>query len=80
MTEAKGMRATPMEAEVTSLDHGHRQVVVKGRVKALVFKVNVQWTFTLSDEEMILDAQIKLLASLQELMQINRGEKSQAKD
>jgi len=72
-TEAKGMLATPLEAEAIALDDNRRQIVVKGRVKALVFLVNVQWTFVLSANNTILDAHIKLLASLQELMQINQG-------
>jgi len=77
--EAKGMRATPLDAEATPLEQGQRQVVVQGKVKALVFIVNVRWTFTLNDDDSIADVHIKLLASLQELMQMNQGEKSQAK-
>lgn len=77
--EAKGMRATPLEAEVVVQENGQRRVTVKGRVKALVFVVNVQWTFVLSQSDTILDAHIKLLASLQELMHINQGQQSQAK-
>jgi hypothetical protein len=76
--EAKGMKATPLEAEVTSQEEGQRQVVVQGKVKALVFMVNVRWTFILNEDDAIMDAHIKLLASLQELMQMNQGEKSQA--
>lgn len=74
--EAQGMRATPLESDVTCLENRQRQIIVKGRVKALVFIVNVQWTFLLSDDDTILDAHIKLLASLQELMQINRGDQA----
>jgi hypothetical protein len=75
--EAKGMRATPLEVTTTALGKGHRQVVVQGKVKALVFMVNVRWTFVLNEDNLIVDAHIKLLASLQELMQINQGEKSE---
>lgn len=78
--EAKGMRATPLRADAVELEDGKRQVVVKGRVKALVFMVNVQWTFILSQENNILDAHIKLLASLQELMDINRSGQAKAGD
>jgi hypothetical protein len=71
VAEAGGMRATPLEAKNTALGGGQRQVVVTGRVKALVFTVNVQWTFILDSDDAILEARIKLLASLQDLMQFN---------
>ncbi len=71
-TEAKGMRAFPLDAEVAELEDDQRQIIVKGRVKAMGFMVNVQWTFILSQKDAILNAHIKLLASLQELMQINQ--------
>jgi hypothetical protein len=78
VNEAKGMRATPLEAKVTALEGGQRQIVVKGRVKAMVFMVNVRWTFILNPDDAILDAHIKLLASLQELMQINQDKQPDA--
>jgi hypothetical protein len=79
-TEAKGMKATPLEAETMDLEDGCCRIVVKGRVKALVFLVNLQWTFTLNSADKIQDAHIKLLASLQELMKINQGDKPQDYD
>ena len=74
MKEARGMRAIPLGTEVQALESGQRHIIITGRVKALVFIVNVQWTFIVNDDNTILDAHIKLLASLQELMQINRSE------
>ncbi|TVQ06995.1 MAG: DUF4440 domain-containing protein [Leptolyngbya sp. DLM2.Bin27] len=70
--EAVAMRATPMEVETTPTDAGAQQVVVKGRVKTRLFVVNVRWTFVLVDKA-LKSAEIKLLASLQELVQLDRG-------
>lgn len=78
--EAKGMRATPLETEIEPLDGGERQITVKGKVKALVFTVNVQWTFILSADNKILDAHIKLLASLQELLHLNPADQTETRN
>lgn len=64
--EAAGMEANPQSTEVTSTPEG-RQVVVKGSVKAVVFNVNVAWTFQLDSCDRIQQVRVKLLASLQEL-------------
>ncbi len=71
-TEAIAMQANPVEVETTPGDNGGHQVVVKGRVKTRLFTVNVRWTFGLTAAN-IQSAEIRLLASLQELVQINRG-------
>jgi ketosteroid isomerase-like protein len=71
--EAQGMRAIPLERQVELLDQGDHQVTVKGRVKTTLFTVNVQWLFLLDPTGAIQRAEIKLLASLQELLQFNRG-------
>jgi ketosteroid isomerase-like protein len=71
--EAAGMRATPKQFEENWLEDGTRQILVKGRVKAMVFTVNVGWTFLISNDGKILEATIKLLASMQDLMKINQG-------
>ena len=72
--EAKGMEAAPKSLEVTTTPEG-RMVVVKGSVKAIVFNVNVAWTFWLDSCDRIQQVQVKLLASLQELMQFQpKGE------
>lgn len=71
-TEAIAMRATPVEVEMTPNDDGTQQVVVKGRVKTQLFSVNVRWTFELAAAA-LRSAEIKLLASLQELVQLDRG-------
>ncbi|MFH7244658.1 MAG: nuclear transport factor 2 family protein [Spirulina sp.] len=70
--EAAGMRAIPKESHTQPIDSG-RQVTVKGRVKTPLFTVNVQWIFDISTADHIQRTEIKLLASLQELLQFNRG-------
>lgn len=71
-SEASAMRARPTDAEAQLQPDGTRQVIVKGRVKTPLFSVNVRWTFVLTAADTIQSAEIKLLASLQELMQFDR--------
>lgn len=71
--EAANMRAIPVEVEATPGPDDTQQVVVKGRVKTSLFSVSVRWTFVLTPDDALQSAEIKLLASLQELMQIDRG-------
>jgi hypothetical protein len=66
------MRAIPKESQTTPTDEG-RQVTVKGRVKTPLFTVNVQWIFDITTADQIQRTEIKLLASLQDLLQFNRG-------
>ena len=71
--EAVAMRATPVEVETEVDADGIQRVVVRGRVKTLLFTVAVRWTFVLTAVDTIQSAEIKLMASLQELMQLDRG-------
>lgn len=70
--EADGMRAMPKESQSQAAEEG-RQVIVKGRVKTPLFSVNVQWIFDITPADQIQHTEIKLLASLQELLKFNRG-------
>lgn len=72
--EAINMRAIPVEVESTLNPDGTQQVVVKGQVKTLLFTVSVRWTFVVTAEDRLQSTEIKLLASLQELMQFDRGQ------
>jgi ketosteroid isomerase-like protein len=72
--EAISMRATPVEVETTPNADDTRQVVVKGHVKTLLFTVSVRWTFVITADDTLQSTEIKLLASLQELMQFDRGQ------
>ncbi|HSM82735.1 MAG TPA: ketosteroid isomerase family protein [Nodosilinea sp.] len=72
--EAVNMQATPLEVEAApAAADGTRQVVVKGQVKTLLFTVSVRWTFVLTAADTLQSTEIKLLASLQELMQFDRS-------
>ncbi|MFQ4137161.1 nuclear transport factor 2 family protein [Nodosilinea sp. PGN35] len=71
--EAVSMRATPGEVETAMNPDGTRRVVVKGHVTTLLFSVSVRWTFALTAADTIQSAEIKLMASLQELVQLDRG-------
>jgi hypothetical protein len=76
--EAVNMRAQPKDIQTTLNPDGTQQVVVKGGVKTLLFTVNVRWTFNIASSHrapmgQIQSVEIKLLASLQELMQLDRG-------
>lgn len=72
--EAVDMRAVPLEVETATNAEGTPLVVVKGHVKTLLFTVTVRWTFVVSATDKLQSAEIRLLASLQELMQFNQGE------
>lgn len=68
--EAEGMRAYPQELAVESATDATRRVVVKGHVKALVFKVNAAWLFDLNPGGEIQSVRVQLLASMQELLSL----------
>ena len=68
--EAEGMQACPESLDVQLLGEGCRQISVRGRVKALVFKVSVAWIFELNEDEQIRSVEVKLLASMQELLSL----------
>lgn len=72
-TEAIAMQATPVEVETTPGENGSHRVVVKGCVKTRLFTVNVRWIFGLTAANTLQSAEIRLLASLQELVQLNQG-------
>ncbi|NJL46684.1 MAG: nuclear transport factor 2 family protein [Leptolyngbyaceae cyanobacterium SM2_5_2] len=71
--EASGMQAMPTNSQTTVLAEGSRKITVKGRVKTPLFTVNVQWIFALTAEHSLQRVDIKLLASLQDLLQLNQG-------
>ena len=66
--EAHGMKAKPQFVQTTTNQEG-RKVVVKGRVKALIFNVNIAWTFQINHSDRIQAVEVELLASLQDLIQ-----------
>lgn len=70
--EAKGMQLFPREGIAEALEEDQIQVQVKGKVQTSLFGVNVAWIFILNPKREILYAQIKLLASPQELLNLRR--------
>ncbi|AFZ20359.1 ketosteroid isomerase family protein [Allocoleopsis franciscana] len=70
--EAKGMQLFPREGIAEALEEDQIQIQVKGKVQTSLFGVNVAWIFILNPEREILYAQIKLLASPQELLNLRR--------
>jgi hypothetical protein len=72
-TEAKGMTLIPRRLiETTTLAPGQVQHEIFGQVQTPLFGVNVGWRFVLDDEARILAVGVKLLASLEELLNLRR--------
>ena len=70
--EAEGMKLLPREGIAEPLEDNQIQYKVSGKVQTPYFGVNVSWQFVLSQEQEILSARIKLLASPQELLGLQR--------
>ncbi len=65
--EAKGMKLLPKQGiKETEADFAKYKIL--GKVKTSLFSVNVAWNFTLNADRQITTAEIKLLASPQELL------------
>ena len=67
-SEAAGMQISLKEFTLQQKNDGYVQVIVKGNVKALVFAVNAAWIFDLDAQGKIQQVEVKLLASLQDLL------------
>ena len=72
-TEASGMHLEPLRGEAETLETGDIQYVIRGKVHTPLFSVNLAWYFVLNEESQILAVGIKLLASLEELLQYKPG-------
>ncbi len=68
--EAQGMQAHPQSWELEGTKSDSRRVIVKGWVKAIVFKVNAAWIFDLNEAGKIQSVRVTLLASMQELLSL----------
>ncbi|MGB5770639.1 MAG: ketosteroid isomerase family protein [Crocosphaera sp.] len=71
-TEATGMKLHPREGTVETLEKDHIGVKVMGKVQTSLFRVNVAWTFVLNGVKEIISVEVKLLASLNELVNLKR--------
>jgi Nuclear transport factor 2 (NTF2) domain len=70
--EAQGIKAEPHQSLTEKLENGQVQVQVTGKAQTSWCGVNVLWIFILNQQQQILYAQIKLLASPQELLTLRR--------
>ncbi|MEL7085759.1 MAG: ketosteroid isomerase family protein [Cyanobacteria bacterium J06597_1] len=68
--EADGMKAEPASIEACPLEDGTWQVDAIGKVTALVFQVNVAWSFIVTAQCELASVKVDLKASLQELLKI----------
>ena len=71
--EAKAMTLTPHHVTLIASDQNWIQLKVTGTVQTPLFGVNVAWLFVLTTDGDIACTQVKLLASLQELLRLNQG-------
>lgn len=68
--EAKGMQLLPENQSVIELETGETECKVTGKVQTSLFSVNVAWQFILNSEAEIVFAKVKLLAALEELLNL----------
>ena len=67
--EATGMKLLPMQG-ICETEDDIEQFKVLGKVRTSMFSVNVAWYFTLNPKGQLRSARIKLLASPQELLNL----------
>lgn len=72
--EAQGMKLEPSQGIAEALENEQIQVQVSGKVQTSWCGVNVSWLFVLNQEREIAAATIKLLASPQELLNMQKRE------
>lgn len=65
--EATGMKLLPVEGVLETEEERYK---VLGKVRTSLFSVNVAWYFTLNCDRQLTSARIKLLASPQELLNL----------
>lgn len=68
--EAQGIQLLPTQQCIKSLADGTRQIQVHGQVQTPLFSIQASWSFRLNAQGKILQATIQLLASPQELLQL----------
>jgi len=71
-TEAVGMTLIPQKGTVAREYQGEYDIRVQGYVKTSLFTVNVAWQFLINAEHQLQVVVVKLLASWEELAQIQR--------
>lgn len=66
--EAKDLRLVPLRSRDRTLETGDTEFDIRGRVHTPLLRVNVAWRLILNPEQQLLTAEVKLLASLAELL------------
>ncbi|MDJ0731724.1 MAG: ketosteroid isomerase family protein [Crocosphaera sp.] len=70
--EAREMKLSPLQETLETTETGHIQAKIKGKVTTALFTVNVAWVFILNHHKEIVSVEVKLLASLEELVNFKR--------
>lgn len=70
--EAQGLTCFPEHATVQTAGDGCQLMQVQGHVKTPYFSVPVTWTFNLNSQSQIERAEIRLLASPQQLLELQQ--------
>jgi hypothetical protein len=66
--EAEGIRSYPEYGEIFTSDADHTQYQIQGKVEMNWFTVNVSWSIDLNAAKEIMTVDVKLLASLDDLL------------
>jgi hypothetical protein len=74
-TEAPGIKAEPQQGIRDNLPNEQVKIQVSGKAHTSWCSVNVMWLFILNQEQQILEASIKLLASPQDLLSLRPPDK-----
>ena len=74
--EAKGMKLFPLQEIEEATQEDYKKIKIVGKVQTPFFSVNVSWYFTLNQANQIAIAKIKLIASPQELLGLQKSRKT----
>ncbi|PSF37070.1 nuclear transport factor 2 [Aphanothece hegewaldii CCALA 016] len=70
--EGRGLELYPKQGSIEPTEDEQTKIVVVGNVKTPLLGVNVSWYFILTPNSEIAFAEIRLLASLQELLHLKK--------
>jgi len=70
--EAKELHLVPRRSRDRLLETGDTEFDIRGRVQTPLLSVNVAWRFILNPEQQLLMAEVKLLATLAELLPLRQ--------
>jgi len=69
--ESKGMYLCPLNLVTQRIEADRRFFTLQGHVQTPLFKVNVEWYFVVNTEEQILLVKVRLLARLENLLNMS---------